>query len=42
VPEWDICKELAIEIVFGVGAKKEWSSSDFLKEWGEYWVTAGR
>jgi D-beta-D-heptose 7-phosphate kinase/D-beta-D-heptose 1-phosphate adenosyltransferase len=38
VPEWDVCQELGIEIVFGVGAKKEWSSSDFLKEWGEYWV----
>jgi D-beta-D-heptose 7-phosphate kinase/D-beta-D-heptose 1-phosphate adenosyltransferase len=38
VPEWAVCQELGIEIVFGVGAKKEWSSSDFLKEWGEYWA----
>src|SRR6266542_4305831 len=28
------------EIVFGVGASKEWSSSNFLKDWGEYWASA--
>lgn len=38
VPEWDVCQELGIEMVFGVGAAKEWSSSDFLAEWGEYWA----
>jgi D-beta-D-heptose 7-phosphate kinase/D-beta-D-heptose 1-phosphate adenosyltransferase len=42
VPEWAVCQEIGTEIVFGVGAKKEWSSSDFLKEWGEFWVTAKR
>ncbi|SRR6266536_270377 len=40
VPEWPICQELGIEIVFGVGASKEWSSSNFLKDWGEYWASA--
>jgi D-beta-D-heptose 7-phosphate kinase/D-beta-D-heptose 1-phosphate adenosyltransferase len=40
VPEWAVCQELGIEIVFGVGASKEWSSSNFLKDWGEFW--AGR
>ncbi len=38
VPEWDVCQELGIEMIFGVGAAKEWSSSDFLAEWGEYWA----
>jgi cytidyltransferase-like protein len=37
VPEWAACQELGIEVVFQVGATKEWSSSDFLKAWGEYW-----
>jgi cytidyltransferase-like protein len=40
VPEWAVCQELAIEIAFGVGASKEWSSSDFLREWGEFWARA--
>jgi cytidyltransferase-like protein len=39
VPEWAVCQELGIEMVFGVGASKEWSSSDFLREWGEFWVS---
>jgi len=38
VPEWQVCQELGIEMVFGVGAGKEWSSSDFLREWGEFWA----
>jgi len=42
VPESQICSELGIEIVFGVGAAKEWSSSDFLAEWGEYWTSKNR
>jgi len=40
VPEWGVCQELGIEIAFGVGASKEWSSSDFLREWGEFWARA--
>ncbi|MFN2638289.1 MAG: hypothetical protein ABR585_14855, partial [Gemmatimonadaceae bacterium] len=39
VPEWGFCQALGIEVVFQVGATKEWSSSDFLKQWGEYWAT---
>jgi cytidyltransferase-like protein len=35
-PEWQVCQELGIEIEFGIGAMKEWSSSDFLRDWGEY------
>jgi D-beta-D-heptose 7-phosphate kinase/D-beta-D-heptose 1-phosphate adenosyltransferase len=38
VPEWQVCQDLSIEMVFGIGASKEWSSSDFLREWGEFWV----
>jgi cytidyltransferase-like protein len=37
IPEWDVCQELGIELVWGVGEPKLWSSSDFLKEWGEFW-----
>lgn len=35
IPEWDICKELGIEIVTGVGAGKQWSSSWFLEAWSQ-------
>ena len=37
IPEWSICKEHGVEIITGVGLDKRWSSSDFLREWGEYW-----
>lgn len=37
VPEWPICQELGIDMVFGIGQAKAWSSSDFLKEWGDWW-----
>jgi cytidyltransferase-like protein len=33
IPEWDVCSELSIEVVSGVGADKEWSSSWFLDAW---------
>jgi cytidyltransferase-like protein len=33
IPEWGVCQELGIEIVSGVGADKDWSSSWFLEEW---------
>ena len=36
IPEWDICNDLNIKIISGVGYLKEWSSSDFLKEWSEF------
>lgn len=38
IPEWTTCQRLGIQLVSGVGHAKEWSSSDFLKEWGEYWA----
>ena len=37
IPEWAICQENGTEIVTGVGVDKAWSSSDYLREWGEYW-----
>jgi len=37
IPEWEVCKKNGIKVVSGVGLKKDWSSSDFLREWGEYW-----
>jgi D-beta-D-heptose 7-phosphate kinase/D-beta-D-heptose 1-phosphate adenosyltransferase len=38
IPEWKTCVEHNIEVISGVGFNKLWSSSDFLKEWGEYWT----
>ena len=38
IPEWHICVENKIEIITGVGVDKAWSSSDYLREWGEYWA----
>ncbi len=37
IPEWNVCKINGIEVISGVGHKKDWSSSDFLSEWGEFW-----
>ena len=36
IPEWDICQELGILVVTGVGAAKAWSSSNFLAEWEQF------
>jgi bifunctional ADP-heptose synthase (sugar kinase/adenylyltransferase) len=36
IPEWKVCEENNIEVISGVGLNKDWSSSDFLREWGEY------
>lgn len=33
IPEWDVCQELGIEVVSGVGRNKQWSSSWFLADW---------
>jgi len=33
-----VCREFGIEIIDGVGRDKQWSSSDFLAEWGEFWT----
>ncbi len=38
IPEWEVCKELGIEVVPQVGYDKMWNSSEFLREWGEFWV----
>jgi len=37
IPEWNVCQINGIEVISGVGLGKDWSSSDFLHEWGEYW-----
>ncbi len=36
IPEWTVCQEHNIQIIPGVGFSKQWSSSDLLKEWGEF------
>jgi D-beta-D-heptose 7-phosphate kinase/D-beta-D-heptose 1-phosphate adenosyltransferase len=36
------CRDLAIDLVDGVGVAKAWSSRDFLKDWGEFWAARGR
>jgi cytidyltransferase-like protein len=41
IPEWQVCQDLGIELVPQVGMPKLWSSSDFLKEWGEYLAKKG-
>lgn len=37
IPEWKTCEQNNIKIISGVGHRKDWSSSDFLKEWGDFW-----
>jgi cytidyltransferase-like protein len=37
IPEAPIIDKYNIEIIHNVGLPKYWSSSDFLKEWGEFW-----
>ncbi len=37
IPEWQVCQELGIEVVSQVSLRKDWTSSDFLKNWGEFW-----
>lgn len=36
LPETPVCKKHNIKLVFNIGDPKEWSSSDFLKEWVEF------
>lgn len=36
IPEWKTCAKNSIEVISGVGLRKDWSSSNFLKEWEEY------
>jgi cytidyltransferase-like protein len=37
IPEWNTCEHYGIRVVSGVGLRKDWSSSDFLRDWGEFW-----
>ena len=37
LPEYKVCQELGIKIQTGVGLDKNWSSTDFLTEWGIWW-----
>ena len=39
IPEWDVCEELGIEVVSGVGDDKRWSSSWFLDDWAAHATT---
>lgn len=41
IPEWAICDELGIEVITGVGANKQWSSSWFLEAWSQGGVVPG-
>ena len=36
IPEWDTCEKNNIEVVFGVGEEKKWSSSWFLNSWNNH------
>lgn len=38
IPEWNVCEKYNIKIITEIGIKKEWSSSQFLKEWEEYFL----
>lgn len=42
IPEWRVCQEHGIRIEAGVGLAKEWSSSDALAAWGQYWAETHR
>ncbi|HEX5797341.1 MAG TPA: adenylyltransferase/cytidyltransferase family protein [Candidatus Saccharimonadales bacterium] len=35
IPEWKVCQKYGIKIITGVGEKKKWSSSWFLKKWDD-------
>jgi len=35
IPEWEVCQKLNIQVIFGVGEEKKWSSSEFLSKWGK-------
>lgn len=36
IPEWETCERLGIQVVTGVGISKQWSSSEFLKDWAGF------
>jgi cytidyltransferase-like protein len=33
IPEWETCRKYNIRVISGIGLPKNWSSSDFLKDW---------
>ncbi len=33
IPEWEVCEKNKIKVITNVGLAKNWSSSNFLKEW---------
>ena len=35
IREWEVCQKNNIEVIFGVGEDKKWSSSWLLKDWDE-------
>ena len=37
IPETPTIEKHCIEVISGVGEPKYWSSSDVLREWGEFW-----
>jgi len=41
IPEWQGFQDLGIELGSQVGRPKLWSSSDFLKDWGEFLAQKG-
>jgi len=40
IPEWETCKENGIKIMTGIGASKDWSSTNFLDGWGKHLQSA--
>lgn len=42
IPEWKICEQNGTKIITQVGKPKDWSSSNFLREWVEFWKSSGR
>lgn len=42
IPEWAVCEEFGIRLVPQVGLDKAWSSSDFLRAWGDFCLERGR
>ena len=36
IREWETCQKNDIEVIFGVGEDKEWSSSWFLEDWDKH------
>lgn len=41
IPEWETCVENEIEVMTDVGDEKEWSSRDYLVEWGDWYQKTG-